>query len=151
MSTVTPAREIKVLVRGESESATKMNLRAGKFKLVIDEPEQMGGTNDGPSPVQALLMALAGCLNVTGHEVARQNGLKLNGMKVKIEGVMNPCTFIGCSFKERAGFQHVKVTVIPDMEDATDKEIDAWLQETESRCPVTDNIRADTRISVARG
>ena len=149
MSTVTPAREVKVLIRGESENATKINLRAGKFKLIIDEPEQMGGTNDGPTPVQVLLMALAGCLNVTGHEVAKQNGLKLKGMKVKIEGVMNPCTFIGCSFEERAGFQHVKVTVTPDMEDATAEEIDAWLQETESRCPVTDNIRADTDITVA--
>lgn len=140
--------EVNVVVRGTSQSPTRMMVQAGKFKLIIDEPEQMGGTNQGPSPVQMLLMALAGCLNVTGHEVARQRGLKLNSMKIKIEGVMNPCTFIGCSFEERAGFQHVKVTVTPDMEDATQDVIDAWLEETESRCPVTDNIRADTAITV---
>ena len=140
--------EVNVIVRGTSQSPTRMQVQAGKFKLIIDEPEQMGGTNQGPSPVQMLLMALAGCLNVTGHEVARQRGLKLNGMKIKIEGVMNPCTFIGCSFEERAGFQHVKVTVTPDIEDATQDVIDAWLEETESRCPVTDNIRADTAITV---
>lgn len=150
-SPTSPAREVQVLVRGESENATKMNLRAGKFKLVIDEPPQMGGTDDGPSPVQVLLMSLAGCLNVTGHEVARQKGLKLNGMKVKIEGVMNPCTFIGCSFEERAGFQQIQVTITPDMDDASEEEIAVWMQETEERCPVTDNIRADTRIAVVRG
>ena len=143
-----PTREMKVLVRGKSENATRMNLTSGKFSMVIDEPPTLGGTDGGPSPVQVLLMALAGCLNVTGHEVAKQRGLKLNGMEIKIEGVMNPCTFIGCSFEERAGFQQIQVTVVADMEGATQEEIDAWLEETENRCPVTDNIRADTTITV---
>jgi uncharacterized OsmC-like protein len=146
MSAVT--REMKVLIHGKSQNATRMNLTAGKFNMVIDEPPSLGGTDDGPSPVQVLLMSLAGCLNVTGHEVARQKGLKLNGMELKIEGVMNPCTFIGCSFEERAGFQQIKVTVDADMPGATPEEIDAWLEETERRCPVTDNIKADTTITV---
>lgn len=144
----TPTREMKVIIRGKSENATKMSLTSGKFSMVIDEPTSMGGTDDGPSPVQVLLMSLAGCLNVTGHEVAKQKGLKLNGMEIKIEGVMNPCAFIGCSFEERAGFQQIQVTVEADMPGATQAEIDAWLEETENRCPVTDNVRADTTISV---
>lgn len=143
-----PTREMKVIIRGKSENATRMNLSSGKFNLVIDEPPTLGGTDAGPSPVQVLLMSLAGCLNVTGHEVAKQRGLKLNGMEIKIEGVMNPCTFIGCSFEERAGFQQIQVTVEADMEGATQEEIDSWLKETENRCPVTDNVRADTAISV---
>ena len=139
---------MKVLITGESENPTKMNLHAGKFNLIIDEPKGMGGTDEGPSPIQVLLMSLAGCLNVTGHEIARQKGLKLNHMKVTIEGVMNPCTFIGCSFEERAGFQNIKVTIHADMPNASKEEKDAWLKETERRCPVTDNIRADTTINV---
>ncbi|OJX47164.1 MAG: hypothetical protein BGO78_16950 [Chloroflexi bacterium 44-23] len=142
-------REVKVIVRGQSENPTKMNLTSGKFKMVIDEPQNMGGTDEGPSPIQVLLMSLAGCLNVTGHEVAKQKGLKLNGMKVTIEGVMNPCAFIGCSFEERAGFQHINVTVDPDMENASPEEIAAWLEETENRCPVTDNVRTGTNLSVS--
>ncbi len=51
--------QVKVHVTGESENPTKLNLRSGRFKMVIDEPENMGGTNEGPSPVQVLLMALA--------------------------------------------------------------------------------------------
>jgi len=143
-----PTREMKVIVRGKSENATKMNLTSGKFSMVIDEPPSLGGTDDGPSPVQVLLMSLAGCLNVTGHEIAKQKGLKLNSMEIKIEGVMNPCAFIGCSFEERAGFQQIQVTVEADMPGASQEEIDAWLEETENRCPVTDNVRADTTISV---
>lgn len=141
-------REVKVIVRGQSENPTRMNLTSGKFSMIIDEPQNMGGTDEGPSPIQVLLMSLAGCLNVTGHEVAKQRGLTLNGMKVTIEGVMNPCAFIGCSFEERAGFQQIKVTVDPDLDNGSPEEIASWLEETENRCPVTDNIKADTKISV---
>lgn len=147
----TTQREIKVLVTGKSENATKINLTSGKHTMIIDEPKMMGGNDEGPSPIQALLMSLAGCLNVTGHEIARQEGLTLNGMDIRIEGVMNPCTFIGCSFDERAGFQNITVKVDADFDGATDEEKKHWLEETERRCPVTDNIKADTTVNVTLG
>jgi uncharacterized OsmC-like protein len=141
-------REVKVLVRAQSESPTRTNLTSGKFQMIIDEPPTLGGTDAGPSPIQVLLMSLAGCLNVTGHEVAKERGLALKGMKITIEGVMNPCAFIGCSFEERAGFQTIKVSVDADMDGATREEIASWLEDTEKRCPVTDNIKADTNVAV---
>jgi len=141
-------REVNVTVHAQSESATRMKLKSGKFELTIDEPTYMGGTDMGPSPIQVLLMSLAGCINVTGHEVAKQRGLKLNGMKIKIEGTMNACTFIGCSYEERAGFQNINLKVTPNFENATEEAINSWLEETESRCPVTDNIKDSTNINI---
>ncbi|PKL79519.1 MAG: osmotically inducible protein C [Ignavibacteriae bacterium HGW-Ignavibacteriae-4] len=141
-------KEINVTVHAQSESPTRMKLKSGEFELIIDEPANMGGSNKGPSPIQVLLMSLAGCINITGHAVALQSGLKLNGMKIIIDGTMNPCTFIGCSYEERAGFQKVIINVQPDFEGATDEEIDKWLKETESRCPVTDNIEHATQIRI---
>ena len=93
-------------------------------------------------------MALAGCINITGHLVASQKGLKLNGMKLTIEGTMNTGAFFGTSFAERAGFQNIVVTVDADMDGASQEEMMSWLKETEDRCPVTDNIKAVTNISV---
>jgi uncharacterized OsmC-like protein len=144
----TDKRKMKVLITGESENPTRINLRAGKFTMIIDEPTSMGGTDAGPSPVQVLLLSLAGCLNVTGHEIARQKGFKLNGMKIRIEGVMNPCTFLGCSFEERAGFQEIDVKIDADFEGVSPEAQAQWLKETEERCPVTDNIKADTTVRV---
>jgi len=143
-------REVNVTVHAQSESPTRIKLKSGKFEMIIDEPKPMGGTDEGPSPIQVLLMSLAGCLNVTGHEVAKQRGLKLNGMRIKIEGNLNPCTFIGCSYEERAGFQKVIVKVNPDFDGATEEEIDSWLKETEERCPVTDNIENATQINISK-
>ena len=141
-------KEMSVTVHGKSESPMRMKIKSGKFEMIIDEPEEMGGTNLGPSPIQVLLMSLAGCINITGHQVANQRGMKLNGIKIKIDGTMNPCTFIGCSFEERAGFQTIDLKVTPDFENATQEEIDSWLKETEERCPVTDNIKNFTKVNL---
>ncbi len=141
--------QVEVRVHAKSESATRLKVRSGKFHMIIDEPENMGGSNMGPSPVQVLLMALAGCLNVTGHEVARQRGYKLKDLMIDIKGSMDSCTFMGCSFEERAGFQHIEVVLKPDFENVNKDEIQSWLEETEARCPVTDNIKESTKISVA--
>jgi len=148
MSEETVKRQVNVTIHAESETASRAKIKAGKFEMIIDEPAPMGGTDLGPSPVQVLLMSLAGCLNVTGHEVAKQRGMKLNGLKIKIEGAMNPCTFMGCSYDERAGFQQINVTMDTDFENATDEEIVSWMKETEMRCPVTDNIKDSTKIEV---
>lgn len=43
-------REMKVLVRGKSENATKMNLTAGKFNIVIDEPASLAVPMMVPRP-----------------------------------------------------------------------------------------------------
>jgi len=141
-------KQVRVTIEGQSESATKINLRAGRFNMVIDEPAQMGGTDEGPTPVQVLLMSLAGCLSITGHAVAQQRGLKLNEMKIKIEGTMNPCAFMGTSFDERAGFQEINVSVDADFDGVSQEEQEAWLDETEKRCPVTDNIKESTSIKL---
>jgi len=140
--------EIKVVVRGQSENGTRLNLTAGRFSSVIDEPRSLGGTDAGPSPIQVLLMALAGCINVTGHVIAKEKGLQLNGMNMTIEGVMNPAAFYGISYEERVGFKQITVMVNPDFTNATEQDIEAWLKETEERCPVTDNIKTDTSITV---
>lgn len=140
---------MKVLVHAQSENPTKLNVTSGKFSMVIDEPNSMGGTDAGPSPVQVMLMSLAGCLNVTGHEVAKQKGLTLHGMKINIEGFLDPSAFLGISFEERAGFQTITVAIDPDFENATQADLEQWLQETENRCPVTDNIKATTDLKVS--
>ncbi len=141
-------QNIRARVHGKSASATRIDLTSGKFDLIIDEPESMSGADAGPSPVQVLLMALAGCLNGTGHVVARERGIELQGMKITIAGELNPAVFMGATTEGRAGFQHIDVTITADAPEATEKELRAWIAETERRCPVTDNLRAETDIAV---
>lgn len=51
-------------VLAASESETKIVVEARDFEFVVDEPESLDGSNSGPNPVEYLIGAWAGCLNV---------------------------------------------------------------------------------------
>lgn len=121
------------------------------MKVQIDNQRaQNDGRNRRRSiAYSSIALVLASCLNVTGHEIAKQKELKPNVMKISIEGVMNLCTFIGYSFEIRAGFQNINVNVDAYMPGVSDEDKAAWLEETERRCPVTDNIKTDTTVNIS--
>ena len=51
-------------------------------------------------------------------------------------------------FKKTIEVEKINVSIKADFDGASKKEIDTWLLETEARCPVTDNIKEGTNISV---
>ena len=141
---------LKFSVKAKSENSTKTVVEARGFKMTIDEPETLGGTNAGANPVEYLLAALSGCLNVMGHLVAREMGIKLNGLEIELEGDLNPDKFLGKSMEDRSGYKEIRVVIKPDM--TTDKEtLDKWLKTVENRCPVSDNISNSTPIKFILG
>ncbi len=140
---------IKIKVSGKGENPTKITLRSGKFSLVIDEPEEMGGTGDGPNPMQVLLFSLAGCFYVTANFVAKEMNLKLNNLKLELNGEINPCKFMGMNTTERAGFKNIKLNLIPEFEENYDDvTLKKWIESIENRCPVTDNIKNPSALEV---
>ena len=57
----------------------------GRFRLVTDEPERAGGTDEGPSPHELLVAALASC---TATTVAAYTGMKqwdVGAIRVDVE------------------------------------------------------------------
>lgn len=76
--------------------------------------------------------------------------MNLNGVKIDLEGDLNPAKFMGMSDAERAGYQSIRVTLRPDTDaDAATKE--KWRLAVESRCPVSDNLSHETPVSVQLG
>ncbi|MFA6619172.1 MAG: OsmC family protein [Candidatus Neomarinimicrobiota bacterium] len=134
-------------VTAYSENPTKTIVQARDFKIVIDEPENFGGTNHGPNPVEYVLSALAGCLNVVGHIVAQEMGFEVRGIKIDLEGDLDPSKFMGQDTDKRAGFEAIKVTLKPDC-DADEATLAKWLDAIESRCPVSDNLSNATPVEI---
>jgi uncharacterized OsmC-like protein len=131
-----------------SENPTKTIVEARNFKMIVDEPSSLGGTDQGANPVEYLLAALAGCLNVVGHVVAKEMGFELRGVKIEIAGDLNPAKFLGQSDEERAGYKSLKISITPDTE--ADLEIlGKWLALVKERCPVSDSISNLTPVSIA--
>ena len=99
--------ELTFRVKARSESPTKTVVKARTFKMIIDEPADLGGTNDGPNPVEYILAALSGCLNVMCHIVAREMNIKLRGVEIKISGALNPEKLFGKETENRAGYKSI--------------------------------------------
>ena len=140
--------DMKVRVSAQSENATKTIVKARNFEIVIDEPAELGGTNDGPNPVEYVLGAFAGCLNVMAHVVAKELNITLRGIKIDISGPLNPARLFGQSFEERAGFKEISVVLKPDT-DADDATLEKWAKAIEDRCPVSDNLQHTTPVSIS--
>jgi uncharacterized OsmC-like protein len=137
--------DLRFRVKAHSENPTKTIVKARGFEIVIDEPEDLGGTNQGPNPVDVVLAAYAGCLNVMAHVCAKELDFEMRGIKIDIVGNLNPARLFGQSFEERAGYKEIKVVLNPDC-DADDATKTKWLAAILDRCPVGDNLKNVTEI-----
>jgi uncharacterized OsmC-like protein len=69
-----------------TSSKMKTEVETGKHRFVIDEPPDLGGTDEGANPLEPLLGALVGCENVIANFVAKELGFQLNGIRFHAEG-----------------------------------------------------------------
>ena len=142
---------LRFSVNGESNSTTQFVAKARHFKLVVDEPEELGGADEAANPVEYILAGLAGCINVVGHLVAKELGFVISKLNIDISGEINPDKLLGISNHERAGFQSIQINLNPETE-ADVVTLSQWLKIVEDRCPVKDNLRNETpvRLSVEK-
>ncbi|WP_417212570.1 OsmC family protein [Bizionia sp.] len=134
-------------VHGESASPAKFIAKTRNFRLIIDEPEDLGGTDENANPFEYVLAGLSGCVNVVGHLVAKELGFTINTLKIEVEGSINPNKLFGRSNAERAGFKQISLKLIPDTE-APIETLVTWLKIVQERCPVKDNLLNATPVSL---
>ena len=139
--------DLRFSVKGESTSATQFIASTRQFDLLVDEPEGLGGTDEGANPVEFILAGFAGCINVIGHLVAKELGIIIRKLNVEVTGELNPERFFGSSFRERAGFKSIKLNLVPDT-DADLATLAIWLERIEERCPVKDNLQNNTPVNI---
>ncbi len=136
-------------VSGVSKSHSEIAMSVRGFEFAIDEPASLGGTNAGPNPVELVLSALAGCINVVVHLVAQERGVQIDGLRVTVSGALDPRRFMGDPAGPRPGFLSIELVAEVDSP-ASDEEIDEILAIAETRCPVADNLGATTPVLLRR-
>lgn len=138
---------MQVNVKATKENPTKTVVKARNFEMIIDEPANLGGTDHGANPVEYVLAALSGCLNVVGHVVAKEMGFEIKSLEIELDGELNPARFMGKSDKERAGYQAINVKMKPET-DADEATLKTWIEKVENRCPVSDNLANATPVNI---
>lgn len=142
-----PKSQLTIDITALRESPTRTSVETRGFELTVDEPEEMGGTDDGPNPLEYLLVAQAGCLNVTGHQVATEMDLDIDRLAIDIEGDFNQAAFTG-DVDDPTRLQDIHVTLDVDA-DAGEETIETWANRVEERCPVSNNVKNETSVQLS--
>lgn len=137
--------DLKFRAKAHSESPSKTIVKTRSFELIVDEPKELGGTDEGANPVEFLLAAYAGCLNVMAHVCAKELGFELKSLKIDLVGNLNPARLFGQSFEERAGYKTIKATLHADC-NADSVTLLKWKAAIIDRCPVGDNLKNATEV-----
>lgn len=135
-----------VSINGKSVTATRFEGHARQFTIAVDEPENFGGKDFAPTPVEYILAGYAGCLNVVVNVIAKEMNIVINSLQIGITGDINPEKLLGISNKERAGFKSLNIK-IDIKSDASKDMIQQLLNSVKERCPVNDNLANTTPIN----
>lgn len=107
------------------------------FKLLLDEPEALGGTDKGMNPVEAVLCALGACQSIVAAAFAGAQGFSFESFSVELEGDLDPDGFMGLAEGVRNGFQEIRFKMHIKTDEPQEK-CEKFADFIEERCPVGD-------------
>jgi len=118
-----------------------------RYSFDTDHPEIFASADNGATPVEYVLVGLAGCLTAGVAAVAQNREIQLRRVSATIEGSMDVRGILGADTDVRNGFDGIKVTYDIDA-DATPAEIKALVAQSQKRSAVYDIITNPTDVRV---
>lgn len=113
-----------------------------------DHPAVFAAEDNGPTPVEFVLVGLASCLTAGVASVAQNRGIQLNKVSATIEGDLDILGILGADPEVRNGFTGVRVTFDIDA-DASREDIEAIVAQSQKRSAVFDVLTSPTNVSVS--
>lgn len=120
------------------------------FKFDADHPEIFASEDKGATPVEFVLVGLAGCLTAGIAAVAQNRDIQLRSVKATLEAGMDIQGILGMDADVRNGFDGVKVHYEIDA-DASKEDIAAVVAQSQKRSAVFDIITNPTDVTVTVG
>lgn len=121
--------------------------RRARFQFDADHPEVFASEDQGATPVEFVLVGLAGCLTAGVASIAQHRGIQLHSVRATVEGEMDIQGILGVDSDVRNGFQAVKVTFEVDA-DASGEDIEALVAQSQKRSAVFDILTNPTDVAV---
>ena len=126
---------------GEEQSHNKT------YNYDLDHPELFAAEDNGATPVEFVLVGLAGCLTAGVAAVAQHRQIKLNSVTATLTADLDARGMLGMDAEIRNGFSGVKVTYKVDA-DADREDIEALVAQSQKRSAVYDIISNPTNVTV---
>jgi len=110
------------------------------FKVYMDEPVQLGGTDRAMSPVELLLSSLGGCLAITIAAFSKSLKIDIKECRVHVTGDLDPDGFLGKNKDVRVGFTQIRYR-LELVTDEDESKINKLIDMVKERCPVSDTLK----------
>src|SRR4029077_16422713 len=106
-----------------------------EWSFETDHPEIFAAEDNGITPIEYLLVGLAGCLSAGVAAVAQNREIQLRSVEATVEGSHDIRGFLGVDSDVRNGFNDITVTFNIDA-DASREEIEALVAQSQKRSAV---------------
>jgi uncharacterized OsmC-like protein len=118
-----------------------------KFTFDADHPQIFASEDNGATPVEMVLVGLAGCLTAGVAAVAQHRGIQLHSVSASLEAGMDIQGILGIDSDVRNGFEGIQVHFDIDA-DASEADIRALVAQSQKRSAVFDIVTNPTNVSV---
>ena len=140
MAAVTQKTVVTQKLEGRCTSHSRTDVAVRDRTVVIDEPTERGGTNQGLTPTETMMASLIGCTNVITHKVAAKNNVAITSMNVRVEARFDRR---GVMLQEEIDVPFPSATLYIDLEtDADAAAVERVKRELAMFCPVSKVFRA---------
>ena len=116
------------------------------FTFDADHPPVLVGTDNGPTPVEYLLHALAACLTAGIANVAAVRGVTLTEVSSTVEGDIDLLGILGLSDEVRNGYQRIRVSFVLRGDDP--EKLRAVVEQSRRRSAVFDVLTSGVPVSI---
>lgn len=140
MVAVTQKTVVTQKLEGRCTSHSRTDVTVRDRAMIIDEPAERGGTNQGLTPTETMMAALIGCTNVITHKVAAKNNVAFKSMNVRLEVEFDRR---GVMLQEEIDVPFPSATLYIDLQtDADAAAVERVKRELAMFCPVSKVFRA---------
>jgi putative redox protein len=132
----------RVILRNRGSFRTEVE--AGPHRFIVDEPVDVGGGGEGPTPYDMLASALGSCTAMTLHYYAKREHLPLDAVEVRVSHDrqhVRDCA--DCTSTQ--GYIH-RFRVEIRLDGALSEEQRQKLLSIAARCPVAKMLQNEIRI-----
>ncbi|MFU1794614.1 OsmC family protein [Paenibacillus azoreducens] len=130
------------------QEGVRVVTKARQFELIIDEPKNLGGTDTGMNPVEALLASLGACQSIVARVYAPKFDVDLQDFRVDVEGDLDLDGFFNRS-EVRPGYSDIRYTFYIKTNSPAEK-VEQFVAFLESKCPVGDSLAAPVNLKLNR-
>ena len=117
------------------------------FSYDADHPAVLVGSNQGPTPIEFLLHAIAACLTSGLANIAAARGITLRRVSSTVEGDIDLLGILGLSDAVRNGYRQIRVHFDVDG-DASPEQLRALVEQSRRRSAVYDVLVNGTDLQI---